>query len=50
MVHLPWYFTLAGDLNHEEHTLEIKIVNSKDEKSEDHACRIRYFYVNGLVK
>jgi sialidase-1 len=49
-LHLPWYYTLAGDLAHENHLLEMKISRSKDERSEGHACRIRYFYVNGLVK
>jgi sialidase-1 len=49
-LHLPWYYTLAGDLAHENHLLEMKISRSKDERSEGHACRIRYFYVNGLEK
>ena len=49
-LHLPWYYTLAGDLAHEKHLLEMKVSRSKDERSEGHACRIRYFYVNGLVK
>ncbi len=47
-IHLPWYYTLAGDLANENHLLEMKVSSSKDERSEGHACRIRYFYVNGL--
>ncbi|SDL92480.1 SGNH/GDSL hydrolase family protein [Kriegella aquimaris] len=47
-LHLPWYYTLASELDGEKHRLELRISNSKNPKSTRHACRIRYFYVNGL--
>lgn len=47
MVHLPWYYTLAAELTNRKHLLELKIAEEKDERSAGHACRIRYFYVNG---
>ncbi|SOE19689.1 Lysophospholipase L1 [Spirosomataceae bacterium TFI 002] len=46
-LHLPWFYTLAADLDNKKHTLEVKIAESKDERSIGNACRIRYFYVNG---
>ncbi|SDX88777.1 sialidase-1 [Lutibacter oricola] len=45
-VHLPWYYTLASELSNKKHTLEIKISEIKDARSEGNACRIRYFYIN----
>ncbi|MFY0625765.1 MAG: SGNH/GDSL hydrolase family protein [Reichenbachiella sp.] len=45
-VHLPWYYTLSGDLENKKHLLEVKISDQKDDRSIGHACRIRYFYVN----
>ncbi len=45
-LHLPWYYTLASGLMPSDHELEIKIASNKNEKSNGHACRIRYFYVN----
>ncbi|NRB51906.1 MAG: SGNH/GDSL hydrolase family protein [Saprospiraceae bacterium] len=47
MVHLPWYYTLAAELSNRKHLLELRIADEKDERSAGHACRIRYFYVNG---
>ncbi|MBX2870631.1 MAG: hypothetical protein KTR30_00970 [Saprospiraceae bacterium] len=46
-VHLPWYYTLAAELSNKRHLLELKIAEQKDDRSAGHACRIRYFYVNG---
>lgn len=45
-LHLPWYYTLASELDEKAHTLELKVAKSHNEKSKGHACRIRYFYVN----
>ena len=45
-LHLPWYYTLATELSSNEHLLEIRIAESKDERSAGNACRIRYFYVD----
>lgn len=44
--HLPWYYTLASGLENKKHQLELKIANEKDAQSSEHACRIRYVYVN----
>ncbi len=46
-LHLPWYYTLEAELPNKKHLLELKIAEEKDERSAGHACRIRYFYVNG---
>ena len=45
-LHLPWYYVLASELSDKKHKLEIRIAEEKDEKSNGHACRIRYFFVN----
>lgn len=45
-LHLPWYYTLATGLSADEHKLEIRISQSKDQRSNGNACRIRYFFVN----
>ena len=45
-LHLPWYYTLAGDLSSGAHDLEIRVSSGKNAQSNGHACRIRYFYVN----
>ena len=45
-LHLPWYYTLANGLSSENHTLELRLTNEKDNRSKGTACRIRYFYVN----
>ena len=49
-LHLPWYFTLASELENGDHLLEIKIPESLNEGSQNKACRIRYFYVNSDQK
>jgi sialidase-1 len=46
-LHLPWYYTLANELEATEHQLEIRISQDKYKSSKGHACRIRYLYVNG---
>jgi sialidase-1 len=46
-LHLPWYYTLSAELACGRHLLELRISKGKDERSSGHACRIRYFYVNG---
>jgi lysophospholipase L1-like esterase len=48
MLHLPWYYTLAGGLENGKHRLEMRIAEDKDERSKGRACRIRYFYVNEM--
>ena len=45
-LHLPWYYTLATGLSSKPHKLKIKIAEKSDERSQGHACRIRYFFVN----
>ncbi|MFC2128987.1 SGNH/GDSL hydrolase family protein [Bacteroidota bacterium] len=45
-IHLPWYYTLANELTQNMNELEIRISKDKDEQSNGHACRIRYFFVN----
>ncbi|PKQ46516.1 SGNH/GDSL hydrolase family protein [Confluentibacter flavum] len=45
-LHLPWYYTLATGLSSNEHLLEIRITETKDERSIGRTCRIRYFYTN----
>jgi len=46
-LHLPWYYTLAGELSNGKHKLELRVSEEKDRRSNGNACRIRYFYVNG---
>lgn len=45
-LHLPWYYTLASELTKNKHVLELRILETKDERSMGNACRIRYFFVN----
>lgn len=45
-LHLPRYYTLATELTKNEHVLEMRIAESRDERSSGNACRIRYFLVN----
>jgi sialidase-1 len=45
-LHLPWYYTLAGELSHGKHLLEIRLANMEDGSNIGKACRIRYFFVN----
>jgi sialidase-1 len=45
-LHLPWYYTLATGLSQNKHLLEIRVAETKDDRSSGNACRIRYFYIN----
>ena len=45
-LHLPWFLTLADDLEAGPHTLKIKMSSNKNPASKGTVCRIRYFYVN----
>ena len=45
-LHLPWYYTLANNLDQKKHKLELRVSNEKDIKSDGNACRIRYFFIN----
>ncbi|MRT93795.1 GDSL-type esterase/lipase family protein [Ancylomarina sp. 16SWW S1-10-2] len=45
-LHLPWYYTLATDLDNKNHTLKVRISEEKNKQSIGHVCRIRYFFVN----
>lgn len=45
-LHLPWYFTLAWELDSHRHLLEIRVSENREERSSGNACRIRNFYVN----
>jgi len=47
-LHLPWFHTLAYGLKAGKHRLEIKVSPEKNIQSKGTACRIRYFYVNGI--
>lgn len=47
-LHLPWFYTLGYDLKPERHDLKIRLLPDKNIQSKGTACRIRYFYVNGL--
>lgn len=42
-LHLPWYYTLASNLNQGQHRLHIRMKQSSDSQR---VCRIRYFFVN----
>lgn len=45
-LHLPWYYTLAGDVKPGKHTLQIRMAEDRNPESTGRVCRIRYFYVN----
>tara|TARA_R110001592_G_scaffold8105_2_gene44638 strand:- start:195328 stop:197304 length:1977 start_codon:yes stop_codon:yes gene_type:complete len=45
-LHLPWYYTLASELENAPHLLEIRVPDSLNDNLQRKACRIRYFYVN----
>ncbi len=45
-LHLPWVYVLAPELAREEHTLELRIAETKNARSKGHACRIAHFVVN----
>lgn len=45
-LHLPWYYTLTGELSRNEHLIEIRMANIEGGSNIGKACRIRYFYAN----
>ena len=45
-LYLPWYYTLAAELDPGSHTLKVRISEEKDEDSLGHSCIIKSFYVN----
>lgn len=45
-LHLPWYIILADSLKNKKHTLTIKTLDKKNERSKGNACRIVHFLVN----
>jgi sialidase-1 len=46
MLYLPWYYTLAAELEPESHTLWVRISEERDANSAGHSCIIKSFYVN----
>lgn len=45
-LHLPWYYTLASDLEPARHRLEMRMSREKNPASTGNACRIRYLFIN----
>ena len=45
-LHLPFFYTLAYDLEPGTHKLEIKVIGKKNPISRGSACRIRHVYTN----
>ncbi len=45
-LHLPWYYTLSAGLSEGRHTLELRVMEQRNEQSQGNACRIRYFFTN----
>jgi len=45
-LHLPWYLMLGQSLNEKKHTLRVRILSEKNQKSKGNACRILHFLVN----
>lgn len=45
-LHLPWYLLLGSGLKDAQHTLTLRISNSKNAASKGNACRIVHFLVN----
>lgn len=45
-LYLPWYYTLAAELDPGPHTLEVSISNDKNVNSAGHSCIIKAFYLN----
>ncbi len=46
MLYLPWFYTLAAELEPGLHTLWVRISEEKDANSVGHSCIIKSFYVN----
>ena len=45
-LYLPWYYTLAAELEPGSHTLKVRISKEKNHKSLGHGCILKSFYVN----
>ncbi len=45
-LHLPWFYTLDGELDEGNHLLEIRLKKQIQADHSGNTCRIRYFYVN----
>jgi len=45
-LYLPWYYTLAAELESGSHILRVRISKDKNEKSLGNSCIIKSFYVN----
>jgi sialidase-1 len=45
-LYLPWYHTLAAELEPGEHMLEVRILKEKNENSLGNSCILKAFYVN----
>ena len=45
-LYLPWYYTLAAELKPGSHTLQVKVIEARNENSLGNSCIIKSFYVN----
>ena len=45
-LHLPWYVMLNDELEDKKHTVTIRTLSEKNNKSKGNACRILHFLVN----
>jgi len=45
-LYLPWYYTLAAELDQGPHTLEVRISDEKNSNSTGHSCILKAFYIN----
>jgi len=45
-LYLPWYKTLAAELNNGAHVLNVKISKDKNPESLGHGCILKGFYIN----
>jgi sialidase-1 len=45
-LYLPWYYTLAAELEPGPHTLELRIGKEKNKNSLGYSCILKSFYVN----
>ncbi len=46
-LHLPWAVMLESELPEGDHVVELRVADSKDDRSKGHALRIIHFLVNG---
>lgn len=49
-LHLPWAVMLESELTEGDHTVELRVAESADERSKGHAIRIIHFLVNGSAR